>query len=70
MLIIHIIIIIKKKGNQWETLGTWSYEACLPIHLTAFSKGANVNYHASYYDITPGISNPDAFIPRKECLSL
>ena len=44
-----------QQGNKVEYMGVWTYEACLPIS----SVNANDKYgvtHASFYDITPGIS--------------
>ena len=57
------------KGNKYEYMGTWTYEACLPVSAVVYSKTANVNQHTSFFDITPGIDNPNVFIPPRECLS-
>lgn len=59
-----------EKGNKIDYMGAWTYEACLPIYSHYFSKADNINTHTNFYDIVPGIDNPNVFIPRKECLSL
>lgn len=61
---------VDSKGQKVEYLGTWTYEACIPVHAQYFSREAQINTHSSFYDVTPGISNPNAFIPRQECLNL
>ena len=55
------------QGNEVDYMGTWTYEACLPIRTVWYSKADNFDDHNDFYDITPGISDPSAFIPRKEC---
>lgn len=56
-----------KKGNKYEYTGVWTLEACLPITITFYSDTAKVHSIMNFFDIVPGISNPDDFIPRKEC---
>lgn len=54
-----------------ETLpyvGTWTYRACLPVSRSTFSEKYG-NEILSFYDLTTGISDPNVFIPRPECLS-
>jgi hypothetical protein len=61
---------LDQKGNKIEYMGVWSLEGCLPISANYWSDTAKISTHAHFFDITPGIDNPDVFIPRKECLSL
>lgn len=56
------------QGNKYEYMGVWTYEACLPVTITYFSDNAKFNTHVTFVDIIPGIDDPNAFIPRKECL--
>ena len=56
------------QGNEVDYMGTWTYEACLPINYIFYSK-LYVDRN-DFYDITTGISDPNAFIPHKECLRL
>jgi len=67
--------LIYRSGNQTRpgndtvrTFGTWTYQACLPVrfidHSTRFGRT-----EISFFDITAGISNPNVFIPRPECLT-
>ena len=58
-----------EKGNEIDYMGVWTYESCLPVHSTYFSKADNINLHSSYFDITPGIDDPNQWVPRKECLT-
>ncbi len=51
-----------------EFFATWTYQGCLPISRTVFSRTNGVQ-HISFFDITLGISDPNVFIPRRECLS-
>ncbi|CAF0898910.1 unnamed protein product [Brachionus calyciflorus] len=59
-----------EKGNKIDYTGAWTYEACLPVSSHYFSKEENINTHTNFFDIVPGIDNPNVFIPRKECLGL
>jgi hypothetical protein len=56
------------QGNQVYYSGAWTYEACLPISSTYYGESFGLT-HVSFYDITPGISDPSVFIPRRECLA-
>ncbi|UJR37490.1 hypothetical protein I4U23_030193 [Adineta vaga] len=49
-------------------IATWTYKACLPISRTVYSEKFG-NEITSFYDITAGISDPNVFIPRRECLT-
>ncbi|CAF0771098.1 unnamed protein product [Didymodactylos carnosus] len=49
-------------------IGTWTYEQCIPIQQTYFTPARGV-FHDSIYDVTPGISDPDVFIPPRQCLT-
>lgn len=51
-------------------MGVWTYEACLPIRIVYQSDKLGLNRHISFYDISPGIENPNVFTPRPECLNL
>ena len=42
------------KGDKFEHLSSWTYEACLPVSSVLFSQTANINMHTSLFDITPG----------------
>jgi len=48
--------------------GTWTYQGCLPVSSTSHNSKYGTS-HASFFDITPGISDPNVFIPRRECLT-
>jgi len=56
------------QGNKIVYLGTWTYEACLPVSSFYFSVADKLNTHTQYFDITPGLADPNVFIPRRECL--
>ena len=58
------------KGNEYNYMGVWTYEGCLPVYLITSSQGGGVDRHVSFYDIIPGIGNPNVFTPRPECLNL
>lgn len=47
-------------------MGVWTYEACIPVSVVFRSQ--KFDSHQHFYDITPGIDNPNVFVPRKECL--
>ena len=49
-------------------MGTWTYKGCLPVSRLSFSEKYG-NEVLSFYDITIGISDPNVFIPRRECLT-
>jgi len=55
------------KGNEIDYLGTWTLNACLPVSSRYYSKADNLATHGQFYDIVPGISDPNAFVPRREC---
>ncbi|CAF2488201.1 unnamed protein product [Rotaria sp. Silwood2] len=48
-------------------VGTWTYRGCLPVSRTTYSEKYG-NEMLSFYDLTVGISDPNVFIPRPECL--
>ena len=45
---------ITVNGHVFEYYGTWTYEACLPIHVIAHSDTAKTNVHTSFYNIVIG----------------
>ena len=49
-------------------ISTWTYQGCLPVSRTTFSEKYG-NEILSFYDLTVGISDPNVFIPRQECLT-
>ncbi|CAF2050550.1 unnamed protein product [Rotaria magnacalcarata] len=49
-------------------IGTWTYEACLPVSHTSIHPKYGIT-HDSFYDVSGGISDPNVFIPPRECLS-
>ncbi|CAF3430482.1 unnamed protein product [Rotaria sp. Silwood1] len=51
-----------------DYISTWTYRGCLPVSRTSFSQKFGTS-HLSFYDITVGISDPNVFIPRRECLT-
>ena len=59
-----------EKGNEYNYLGVWTYEACLPVYVVISSPAGGVDRHVSFFDITPGIDDPNVFTPRPECLNL
>ena len=46
-------------------MGAWTYEGCLPVSMTFTSP--KYNAYDYFFDITPGIDNPNQFVPRREC---
>ncbi|CAF3087755.1 unnamed protein product [Rotaria socialis] len=55
--------------NQTATyIGTWTYDGCLPISDITFEPHDRINY-TFFYDITIGISDPNVFIPPRQCLT-
>ncbi|CAF3272867.1 unnamed protein product [Rotaria socialis] len=51
-----------------DFISTWTYRGCIPVSRTSFSPKFGVS-HLSFYDVTAGISDPNVFIPHRECLS-
>jgi len=51
-----------------RTFGTWTLQACLPVSHMSHSQQYGRS-HTSFFDITAGISDPNVFIPRRECLT-
>ncbi|CAF1222082.1 unnamed protein product [Adineta ricciae] len=49
-------------------ISTWTYKGCLPVSRTVYSDTYG-NDVLSIYDVTVGISDPNVFIPRRECLT-
>lgn len=47
---------------------SWTYQGCLPVSRAVFSQKYG-NEILSFFDITVGISDPNVFIPRRECLT-
>jgi hypothetical protein len=70
-----IIYFINRGGNHTtptndtvRSFGTWTYQACLPVRVVRYSAQYGRS-ETSFFDITAGISNPNVFIPRPECLT-
>jgi len=59
-----------QKGNKVEYVGVWTYEGCLPVNIAYYSEAEKLNTHSFFFDISPGIENPNVFTPRPECLNL
>jgi hypothetical protein len=51
-----------------RTFGTWTYQACLPVNFIRHSTQYG-RTQSSFFDIVAGISDPNVFIPRRECLT-
>jgi len=49
-------------------IGTWTYQGCLPVSRVTVSEERG-NEILSFFDVTVGISDPNVFIPRRECLT-
>jgi hypothetical protein len=49
-------------------IGTWTYEACLPVSDTSVDPVFGIS-HTSFYDVSGGISDPNVFIPPRACLT-
>jgi hypothetical protein len=47
---------------------TWTYRGCIPVSRNTVSEKYGSG-HLSFYDVTLGISDPNVFIPPRECLS-
>lgn len=61
---------VDEKGNKINYRGIWTYKACIPISFAYYSDNGDYSNHVTFYDITPGIRDPNAFTPRPECLNL
>ncbi len=50
---------VDQKGEKIEYFGEWTYEGCLPISTTYYSKEVKggLNAHDRFFDITPGYIN-------------
>ncbi len=48
--------------------GTWTYEGCLPVSRLTFSEKYGDEI-LTFFNIVVGISDPNVFIPRRECLT-
>ena len=59
-----------EKGNEIDYFGTWTYEACIPVSIQYYSQADKFDLHIDNFDVTPGIEDPNVFLPRPECLSL
>ena len=59
-----------EKGNNVDYFGVWTYEACIPVSLQYYSDTGKYDLHVELFDITPGIDDPNVFIPHEECLKL
>ena len=57
-----------RQNETIQFMSSWTYIACIPIGRTTFSKTYGIS-NLQFYDVTAGISNPNVFIPRRECLS-
>jgi hypothetical protein len=51
-----------------RTFGSWTYQACLPVHRVTHSSRYGRS-QTEFFDITAGIRDPNVFIPRRECLT-
>lgn len=60
---------VNEKGDTINYRGVWTYSACLPINIVYTSDSLGLDRHISFFDIVPGISDPNVFTPRKECLT-
>eukprot|EP00039_Didymoeca_costata_P018374 m.333192 g.333192 ORF g.333192 m.333192 type:complete len:221 (+) comp17091_c0_seq1:88-750(+) len=58
--------------NQYVYLGTFTSNKCIPVYEINDRNASDIrgSTHAQYYDITLGISNPNVFIPPKNCEDL
>lgn len=59
---------VDPKGNKVYYRGVWTYEACLPISIVHYSDKGDLNSHVAFFDLSPGIRDPNVFTPRPECL--
>ncbi|CAF1387882.1 unnamed protein product [Adineta steineri] len=51
-----------------RSFGTWTMRGCLPVrHISHSAQYGRTE--TSFFDITAGISDPNVFIPRRECLT-
>ena len=51
-----------------DYVSTWTYRGCIPVSRTTAGEKSGVS-QLSFYDVTAGISDPNVFIPRRECLT-
>ena len=45
-------------------------EACIPVAIQYYSQADKFDLHIDNFDVTPGIEDPNVFLPRPECLTL
>ncbi|XP_041354560.1 mammalian ependymin-related protein 1-like [Gigantopelta aegis] len=41
---------------------------CIPVQVSFFKNSTRVVKHRQFYDVSVGISDPEAFIPPKDCI--
>lgn len=46
----------------------WTYQGCLPVADTSVDPKFGMS-HSSFYDVIGGITDPDVFIPPRQCLT-
>jgi hypothetical protein len=82
MVSIHLLyynlvnILLTYRGGNYTTptndtgrdFGAWTVEHCLPVDFVRYSQTYG-RTQTIFINIMPNISNPNVFIPRKECLT-
>lgn len=70
-----MVLLLRRGGNfttpdkeSIDYVSTWTYRGCIPVSRTTTGDKSGIS-HLSFYDVTAGISDPNVFIPRRECLS-
>ena len=59
---------VDEKGSKVDYFGVWTYTGCLPLSIRYRSEDNDFDLLYSFFDISPGIEDPNVFIPRRECL--
>lgn len=57
-----------RQNETYEFVSQWTYNGCIPVSRTTFTP-YNDTEHLSFFDVSLGISDPNVFIPRRQCLS-
>ncbi|XP_026988842.2 mammalian ependymin-related protein 1 [Tachysurus fulvidraco] len=55
-----------RKDETW--VGVYTLKDCYPVHET-YTKNSSVTTTTRFFDLEPGISDPDVFIPPSTCTS-
>lgn len=54
-------------NDSVREFGSWTFLHCLPMNIVRYSAQYGRS-QITFLNIIPNITNPNVFIPRKECL--